>query len=79
MRELPRDQRPIAHVAWLRIASSERPDWYRAVLSKAMAAIDDGADLATAPWSADDPVRLAAEIEALAGARRLNSYRKEPR
>ncbi|UQA95730.1 hypothetical protein [Streptomyces halobius] len=79
MRDLPRDQRPIDDVAWLRVASNEESDRYCAVLNQAMADIDDGADLATAPWSAADPVRLAAEIEALAGARRLNTFRKDPK
>ncbi|WP_432001541.1 hypothetical protein [Streptomyces sioyaensis] len=63
-------------MAWLRVAASGDPGRFMAVLDRTTAALEDGTDLVAAPWSAADPVQLAAEIEALAGARRLNSIRR---
>ncbi|WP_433856743.1 hypothetical protein [Streptomyces kronopolitis] len=77
MRDLPRDLRSPADVAWMRVAESTAPERFLTVLGETAAALEEGADLATAAWTPDDPVRLAAEIEALAGARRLNTSRKD--
>lgn len=79
MRDLPRDLRTPAEVAWMRIAESEDPVKFQTVLGRASAALTAGSDMATAAWTVDDPVRTAAEIEALAAARRLNSCRKDPK
>ncbi|WP_019548519.1 hypothetical protein [Streptomyces sulphureus] len=79
MRDLPRDQRPIDVVALRRADTSEHPERFLALLDAATAALRNGKDLATAWWSNADPVRVAAEIEALAGARRLNTFRKDPK
>ncbi|QKW07011.1 hypothetical protein HUT18_11950 [Streptomyces sp. NA04227] len=78
MRDLPRDLRPPADVARKRVAKSEHPERFLAVLGQTAAALESGADLATAAWTSEDPTRLAAEIEALAADRRLNSFRKDP-
>ena len=67
----------IGNLARVRAQLSERPPWFRGCLTRAIAALDRGEDLATAGWSAADPVRSAAEIEALAGMRRLSSTRKD--
>ncbi|MCX5326365.1 hypothetical protein [Streptomyces sp. NBC_00120] len=77
MRDLPRDLRSPAEVAWMRIAESTNPDYFQAVLGETTAALEKGSDLAVEAWTADDPVRLAAEIESLAGARRINTFRKD--
>ncbi|MFJ7592461.1 hypothetical protein ACIQZO_34850 [Streptomyces sp. NPDC097617] len=71
IRVLPRDPRPIGVVAEPRIAASDQPEWFRARLSDALKAVERGDDPATAAWTATDRVGLAAEIEALAGLRRL--------
>lgn len=77
MRDLPRDLRTPAEVAWMRIAESDDPVKFQTVLGRASAALTAGSDMATAAWTVDDPVKIAAEIEALAAARRLNSCRKD--
>ncbi|MEV6565948.1 hypothetical protein [Streptomyces kronopolitis] len=64
-------------MAWPRIAKSADPARFKAVLDRTTAELEDGTDLLDEPWSPVDPVRLAAEIEALASARRLNSVRKD--
>ncbi|MFE0766132.1 hypothetical protein [Streptomyces smyrnaeus] len=79
MRDLPRDQRPVDVVAVRRADASEHPDRFLALLDAATAALLNGSDLAAACWSNADPVRVAAEIEALAGARRLSTFRKDPK
>lgn len=68
---LLRDSRPVADVAWLRVAESENPLGFKACMTRTVAALGRGEDLTTAAWTAADPVRLAAEIEVLTGARRL--------
>ncbi|KPI33377.1 hypothetical protein OV450_1465 [Actinobacteria bacterium OV450] len=71
-RKLPgqRDLRPIGVVAQARIAQSTRPSRFQRILSDALKAHKDGEDLATAAIDMTDPLKLAAEIEALAGLRR---------
>lgn len=63
----------VANVAFLRVASSEQPERFqRLVRDIARVIADHGlTDRATAGWSSRDAVRLAAEIEAMAGVRRL--------
>ncbi|MFZ3595122.1 hypothetical protein [Streptomyces sp. BH104] len=77
MRDIPRDLRSPAEVAWLRAAESEDPDRYLAVIGRTVAALEAGADIATQARTPHDPTDAAAEIEALAGARRLNTCRKD--
>lgn len=69
----------VGEVAWMRVASSDEPERFRVCMARALTALDRGDDIATAAWTAADPVRLAAEIEALAGIRRLNVFRKDPK
>ncbi|WP_434593482.1 hypothetical protein [Streptomyces sp. A5-4] len=71
------DRRPIGLVASQRVELSENPQRFRTSLSRTLTAIDRGEDLATAGWTAVDPVHTAAEIEALAGLRRLHAPRKD--
>ncbi|MCX4550535.1 MULTISPECIES: hypothetical protein [unclassified Streptomyces] len=73
------NERPIGDLAWMRIASSAEPERFRACMARTLTALGQGDDIATKAWRAGDPVRLAAEIEALAGVRRLNSFRKGPK
>ncbi|MFI9026386.1 hypothetical protein [Streptomyces sp. NPDC053560] len=77
MRDLPRDVRSVPDVAKARIALSEDPEAFQRLMRRSMTALNRGADLATAAWTAADPVALAAEIEALAGLRRLNTCRED--
>ncbi|MEU1815214.1 hypothetical protein ABZ543_08445 [Streptomyces roseifaciens] len=72
-----RDPRPVGELAQAREELSEQPERFRSCLSAAFGDLAAGEDLATAAWTADDPVRLAAEIEALAGRRRLENLRKD--
>ncbi|MEU6929035.1 hypothetical protein AB0A05_07705 [Streptomyces sp. NPDC046374] len=77
IRDMPRDPRPIGVVAEARIAASDQPARFRACMSDALKAVERGDDPATAAWTATDRVGLAAEIEALAGLRRLSSTSKD--
>ncbi|NDK24728.1 hypothetical protein FSY75_09605 [Streptomyces sp. TR1341] len=77
MPDLYLTQQPVGEVASMRVASSEAPDHFRACMARTLTALDQGDDVATAAWTAADPVRLAAEIEAMAGVRRLNIFRKD--
>ncbi|MFD9422196.1 MULTISPECIES: hypothetical protein [unclassified Streptomyces] len=70
-RELDRDARPVRDVALPRIAASSDPVGFEAAMVRSAAALGRGKDLATAAWTAVDPVRTAAEIETLAARRRL--------
>ncbi|MGC4947797.1 hypothetical protein ACLQ2N_16570 [Streptomyces sp. DT224] len=65
-------QSSIREVAFLRVAASDDPEWFLRAMSLALSVESRGADLATAAWTTADPVRAAAEIEALAGLRRLS-------
>jgi hypothetical protein len=69
--------RLIGAVARARVRQSDRPLWFRTCMARTLAALDQGEDLTTAPWTAEDPVQAAAEIEVLAGLRRLSSTRKD--
>lgn len=71
------NDRPVEDVAATRIAASSHPARYRACIQDALAAMGRGQDLGNARWTTTDPVRVAAEIEALAGARRLAHIRKD--
>ncbi|WNI31452.1 hypothetical protein [Streptomyces sp. ITFR-6] len=73
------NQLPVGDVAWLRVASSSEPERFRACMARTLTAIAQGDDVATSAWNATAPVRLAAEIEAMAGIRRLNCFRKDPK
>ncbi|MFF4388511.1 hypothetical protein ACFY0G_17290 [Streptomyces sp. NPDC001552] len=64
------DTRPIRVVAERRIANSTRPARFERCMKDAITAHLDGDDLATAAIDMGDPLKLAAEIEALAGLRR---------
>lgn len=77
LRDLPRDLRSVPDVARVRVELSDEPERFQRLLGRSVTALDQGADLATAAWTAADPVALAAEIEALAGLRRLNTFRKD--
>jgi rRNA maturation protein Nop10 len=68
---LLRDARPLRTVAAPRVARSESPRRFKTGMARTLAAVEQGEDLATAVWTAVDPVHTAAEIEALAGVRRL--------
>lgn len=70
---------PPGEVAWMRIASSSHPEAFRTWMARTLTALDRSEDLAAAPWSAEDPIRAAAEIEALAAMRRLNVFREDPK
>ncbi|MGW7085054.1 hypothetical protein ACWGH2_16400 [Streptomyces sp. NPDC054871] len=65
----------ITAVAAQRIASSDDPDRFERIVTIDEAqARHDGVDLAAAAdaaWNATDPIRLAAELEVLAGLRRI--------
>ncbi|MFD6935306.1 hypothetical protein ACFWAP_03990 [Streptomyces goshikiensis] len=65
------DARPIGVVAAERVEQSTQPARFRACMSEALKAYKAGEDLATARRCLDDPLKVAAEIEALAGLRRL--------
>ncbi|WP_381792833.1 hypothetical protein [Streptomyces niveus] len=78
MSDLPPDRRlVIGDVARARVALSEQPGWFRTSMARTLTDVDRGQDPATAPWTAVDPVKTAAEIEALAGLRRINLHRKD--
>ncbi|MGW3735211.1 hypothetical protein [Streptomyces sp. NPDC005148] len=69
-----------ADMAFLRVASSEQPDRFLRLLHFLEAVVMDGtADLETAVWNTDDPVHLAAQIEAMAGVRRRTTLRHSSR
>ncbi|MBT2453331.1 hypothetical protein [Streptomyces sp. ISL-86] len=76
-RRLPKDTRPVGVVAHARIQISDNPRRFQAGVARTLTAIDQGEDPATAGWTAVDPVKTAAEIEALAGLRRLSDTRKD--
>lgn len=57
------------HVARRRIAASQAPAAFRRQLLDTGALLEDGGVL-SGVWTAADPVRVAAEIEAAAGHRR---------
>lgn len=67
------DLASISEVGSQRVALSASPQRFRNWLTDTLAAVARGEDPATAPWSPTDTVRIAAEIEALAGIRRINS------
>jgi hypothetical protein len=71
------DTRRIGDVARARVRLSDDPKWFRTCMARTLSVVDQGEDLATAVWTAVDPVHTAAEIEALAGLRRLSSTRKD--
>ncbi|MFD3978362.1 hypothetical protein ACFWR6_07215 [Streptomyces griseus] len=70
--DLTRDSRPVRDVAARRIAASSDPICFEAAMVRTAAALGRGEDPATAAWTAVDPVRTAAEIEALAARRRFS-------
>lgn len=69
----------IGAVAHARVAMSEQPRWFRTCMARALAGLDNGEEPATAPWTPADPVETAAQIEALAGVRRVNTSRRDPK
>lgn len=71
------DRRPLARVAEPRMKRSADPTKFRTAMARTLTAVVGGEDLAGARWTADDPIQLAAEIEVLAGVRRLNAFRKD--
>lgn len=71
------DLRPLAEVGWMRVASSAHPDRFRVEMARTLVALYRGDDPATTAYGVADPTQLAAEIEALAGVRRLDASRKE--
>ncbi|MFD3844793.1 hypothetical protein ACFWVB_02735 [Streptomyces microflavus] len=64
------DTRPVHLVAESRVKASADPAAFMGCMDRTVAAMRRGEDPATAAWTAEDPVKLAAEIEALAGVRR---------
>ncbi|WP_327123748.1 hypothetical protein [Streptomyces sp. NBC_01727] len=69
-----------ADTAFLRVASSESPDRFLRLVHFLEAVVTDGtADLETAAWNTDDPLLLAAQIEAMAGVRRRTALSHSPR
>lgn len=74
---VPDAPRRIGAVARPRVASSSRPWWFRTCMARTLADVDQGFDQAAAAWTAADPVKTAAEIEALAGLRRLALVRED--
>ncbi|MFJ6014537.1 hypothetical protein [Streptomyces sp. NPDC092952] len=77
MPDLYLNRQPVGEIAWMRVASSGEPERFRACMARTLTALDQGEDIATAAWTAADPVRLAAEIEAMAGLRRLSIFQKD--
>lgn len=71
------DARPIGTLARRRVRSSSEPLRFRTCMARTLAELDRGEDLATAVWTPVDPVKTAAEIEALAGVRRINMPRRD--
>ncbi|MGW6393054.1 hypothetical protein ACWFR1_21665 [Streptomyces sp. NPDC055103] len=71
------DCRSVGQVARPRRCRSAQPEKFQACMARALIAVKDGADLATSVWTAVDPVKTAAEIEALAGLRRLSACPKD--
>ncbi|WP_327415478.1 hypothetical protein [Streptomyces sp. NBC_01233] len=65
----------VTHVAFLRVASSEEPERFQRLVGEVVSDVTARGlnNRATAAWTAADPVALAAEIEAMAGARRLRA------
>ncbi|MFC7791299.1 hypothetical protein [Streptomyces cinereoruber] len=70
------DMRTVEEVYVPRAGRSENPDAFRAHVAHALDRYASGEDLATEAWTHGDPIRLAAEIEALAGLRRLRLFRQ---
>lgn len=68
---LAAETRPVHVVAARRAAESADPLGFNACMVRAHAAVLRGEDVAGSVWTAVDPVKTAAEIEVLAGARRL--------
>lgn len=71
------DCRPVGQVAEPRRCRSGQPEKFQACMARALTAVKGGADLATSVWTAVDPVKTAAEIEALAALRRLSACAKD--
>ncbi|MFB8348000.1 hypothetical protein [Streptomyces niveus] len=65
----------VPHVAYPRVASSEEPDRFRRLVHEVTDDLGRRGlnDLATAGWTSRDPVLLAAEVEAMAGVRRVRA------
>ncbi|MGW6420639.1 hypothetical protein [Streptomyces sp. NPDC055055] len=65
----------VADVAFLRASSSDQPERFRWLVRDIEGDVTDHGlnDRATAGWTARDAVHLAAEIEALAGVRRVRA------
>ncbi|MGA5496696.1 hypothetical protein ACPCSP_20275 [Streptomyces cinereoruber] len=72
----PLDMRPIEEVAAPRVALSGDAGRFQALVSSALARYASGEDVATERCTWHDPVRVAADIEAMAGLRRLRQFRK---
>jgi hypothetical protein len=64
--------RPIGALARKRVLASDNARRFRTYMARALAALDNGEDLTTAPRPTD-PVEAAAQIEALASVRRLTT------
>ncbi|MEV3895401.1 hypothetical protein [Streptomyces anulatus] len=70
---------PIGVVPLRRALASSNPDWFRTCVNRTLVDVDRGEDPATAVWTSVDAVRTAAEIETLAGLRRLATAREARR
>lgn len=68
--------RPIGDVAGPRVQLSDNPRWFRTCMARALADIDRGEDLTTTKWPCGDPIKCAAEIEAVTGLRRLATFQE---
>ncbi|WP_284576642.1 hypothetical protein [Streptomyces sp. 2P-4] len=73
------NRRPIGDVAEPRLLLSDNPGWFMTCMNRVIVDFERGEDPATAGWTAVDPIKCAAEIEALAGIRRLAHFRELPR
>ncbi|WP_086777050.1 hypothetical protein [Streptomyces griseus] len=71
------DKRPVAEVAQKRTRCSDQPARFVTRLQHTLTQVRQGEDVTAAAWDASDPIQLAAEIEALAGLRRLSAFRKD--
>ncbi|MFZ3569463.1 hypothetical protein ACNYS0_21155 [Streptomyces sp. BH034] len=66
----------ITAVAFIRIANSEDPEKFQRIVMVDEVDAGRGVDLAAvadSAWNTTDPVRLAAELEVLAGLRRIGA------
>ncbi|MFJ4627089.1 hypothetical protein [Streptomyces sp. NPDC088847] len=65
----------IAAAGWRRVQQSEQPDRFEALTHEFADVLARGRDLPEPSLLTEDPLRIAAEVEARAGIRRLQANR----